>query len=238
MTKNISKHHFSFYYSTLQISAKQHKLVITDPVLLHRLTTIVRYHVGDTCILFNESMHVDIEILGISKKIIECKILESKKNSLLQPEIVLFLPLLKKEALETAIYNAVVAGVSKIQLIIVEKCHKKIITETDYNRLEKILIAACEQSKYYSIPNLARPLELAQAVILYKDYQFYFADPEGSALQRLINKAVIMVGPEGDLLPDEKEILRKQGAYFFSLTPTILRSQEAVLVAISYARMI
>lgn len=233
-----STHHFSFYYAELSTALKPSKLTITDLAFVHRLLSIMRYQVGDTFILFNTLVHGQATITVASKKSVEVTVTDVTKNILLEPEIVLFLPLVKKEALEQAVYNAVVAGVTKIQLVITEKCHRKTITETDYQRLEKIVIAAAEQSKYYAMPELLKPLEFTQALTLYKSYSFYLADPQGGALQKLSKKSVIMVGPEGDLTYDEKEELKKHKTSFFSLTPTILRSQEAVLVAISYARMI
>lgn len=237
--KNLSeKHQFSFHWAELPLIKQAKQLYLNEPTLVHRLYTIMRYQVGDTCILFNSQFHTTATLTACSKKGLEIECQTTIINKTLNPEIVLFLPLLKKESLEQAVYNAVVAGVTHIQLIITHKCHKKSITPSDFQRLEKIVIAACEQSKYYSVPSLKQPVELNQALEVYKDYSLYYADFTGTSLSCLTKKSIIMVGPEGDLTYEEKEQLKSYNAHFFLLTPTVLRSQEAVLVALAHARMI
>ena len=237
MMKNIQKHHFSCYYSEL-CRVKNSFCTITDPLFIHRLVTIMRYQIGDTFVLFNQEFHTEVAIFGISKKEVVVTCGQIIKNKKIEPELVLFLPLLKKEALAEGVYNAVVAGATKIQLIVTEKCHRKSIASVERQRLEKIIIAACEQSKQYALPMLQDPLSLNEAYLQYKEYKMYYADFDGKSLTKLTNKSVIMVGPEGDLTLEEKEVLQSHGAHFFLLTPTVLRSQEAVLVAIAHARML
>ena len=237
MMKNVEKHHFSFYYPALG-SVKTSSCTITDAIFVHRLVTIMRYHIGDTLVLFNRDCHTEVVISAISKKEVIVANGQMIKNKPIEPEIILFLPLLKKDSLEEAVYNAVVAGVTDIQLIVTEKCHKKSITDVERQRLEKIIIAACEQSKQYALPNLMNPLDLSDACVAYKEYEIYYADFNGNRLTQLSKKSIIMVGPEGDLTLEEKKLIQQSGAYFFLLTPTVLRSQEAVLVAIAHARML
>jgi len=45
-----------------------------------------------------------------------------------------------------------------------------------------------------------------------------------------------MIGPEGDLTAQEKELLKERGVQFLRLTPTILRAQQAVVVAMGIFR--
>lgn len=232
-----NNHCFSFYYAELS-SCKFPSCVITDSTLVHRLANIMRYQMGDVCMLFDKVHHVYAQIVWISKKEIHISCGTKELNAKIEPELVLFLPLLKKDALEQAVYNSVVAGVSAIQLIVTEKCHRKHITTSERERLQKIIIAACEQSKYYMVPPLYETKTLHDACSTYKNYKKYYTDFDGESLTRLTEKSVIMVGPEGDLTVEEKKYMQDQGAYFFVLTPTVLRSQEAVLVAVAHARMI
>ena len=50
------------------------------------------------------------------------------------------------------------------------------------------------------------------------------------------NNIVLMVGPEGDLMGDEKAYLNGNGFVFCQLTPTILRAQQAVTVSVGALR--
>ena len=46
----------------------------------------------------------------------------------------------------------------------------------------------------------------------------------------------LMVGPEGDLTMDEKELLKERDVQFLCLTPTVLRAQQAVAVSLGIFR--
>ncbi len=65
--------------------------------------------------------------------------------------------------------------------------------------------------------------------------KIYF-DPTGESLSDIIARVkkisptsiIVMVGPEGDLTDQEKEQLRQEKFLFCALTPTVLRSSQAI----------
>lgn len=233
------KHIFSFYYLLLQ-STDHTRLIVTEESFVHRLYHVLRYQVGDECKLFNKELHAYVIIQEISKKNIIFTIKNIQKNRIFHPNIVLLLPILKKESLEEAVYNAVVAGVSVIQLVVTQKCHRYKLLLNEFERLLKIVIAACEQSHYYDVPLLHAPLTLEQALATYSSNKLFFADPNGLTFSKIVwtSNILLIIGPEGDLTSVEKDILQQHSVQLFSLTPTILRSQEAVLLSIGMIRSI
>jgi len=63
-----------------------------------------------------------------------------------------------------------------------------------------------------------------------------FCDPTGTDLWTVLKEAhaespeslTLLVGPEGDLTGEEKELVRSSGFTFCALTPTVLRAHQAV----------
>jgi 16S rRNA (uracil1498-N3)-methyltransferase len=57
--------------------------------------------------------------------------------------------------------------------------------------------------------------------------------PLRTALLRGVERAAVLVGPEGGLDPGEAEALADAGAQLVSLGPRILRTENAALVAVA-----
>lgn len=180
-----------------------------------------------------------------SKRLIVAQVKEVKKNTPLAPALTLYLPILKKEALEYAIYVAAQMGATTIIPIITEKSQRKI---PDHTRLEKIMIAACEQAKNFALPELKEPLTLSAALegpTLHEGtkgstIKIYF-DDEGSPLGELLkeNKTktlAVTLGPEGGFTKQETDLLQQASFTSYKLTPTILRSREAVTAGLGALR--
>ena len=105
--------------------------------------------------------------------------------------------------------------------------------------------AAAEQSKNFAFPKLLGPIALDAAIkTIHRDAIRIFFDPEGCNLTNIITsintslstRIVLVIGPEGDLTADEKAYLNCNGFVFCRLTPTIMRAQQAVTVALGALR--
>jgi RNA methyltransferase, RsmE family len=151
--------------------------------------------------------------------------------------ITLYLPLLKKEAFEHAIYISAELGVSTIIPIITEKCH----TSHESQRLYKIMIAACEQAKNFWIPKLHEPCNLTNVSFPHNALKICFDDegkPSSTLPVTTAKEICITLGPEGGFSEREKNLLEQSGFQFYKLTKTILRSQEAVCVGLGVIQSI
>ena len=126
---------------------------LMDQDLVHRISIVLRLDKGDRLILFNTRLHVEAVILGIKpKKSIVLEIQNIKPNILFSPKITWLLPLLKREAFEEAIYALTELGAQVIQPVITNKTQRA-WNEKELVRAEKIIMAAAEQSKNYSMPD-------------------------------------------------------------------------------------
>jgi 16S rRNA (uracil1498-N3)-methyltransferase len=138
-------------------------------------------------------------------------------------------------------------AVTKVVPLISAKIQRSWGQDKEVERLTKIMIAACEQSKNFVVPELCSPIKI-QDLSNYIDannssIKAYF-DPAGQNFLNLLQELhqepktdiVLLFGPEGGLTPEEEEIVAAAGFKTYALTPTILRSREAVIVGLGGVR--
>ena len=228
--KTKTTHEFALYVPELEKDKPTFSL--TTPHLIHRISSVLRLKEEDELVLFTQEFNSRVRLTKLTKKEVTGVVLETSANIVLTPFITVFLPLLKREALEAALYACVEVGVNEIKLITTKKSGRP---KNDFERLSRIIISAAEQSKNFAFPKLHKPSQLKDAVVQLGQAVRIFADPAGSSIKPFIEKGarsfVLVVGPEGDLTNDEKEYLKSESFTFCHLTPTILRSPQAITVA-------
>jgi 16S rRNA (uracil1498-N3)-methyltransferase len=240
-----NKHEFAFFFDLLSPllygKTPGAQILVDDELLYHRIINVLRLSEGELFILFDAAVHSRLQLLQTQgKKRLICLIIESSVNSKLTPSITFVLPLLKRDDLEAALYSLVEIGINSIQLLTTDKTQKQQITEKDTARMHKIMLAAAEQSKHFAVPTLHTPISLEKLLLIAKDSSatHLYYDHQGSPffdVMQTVRKEnpfelMVMVGPEGDLTPPEKEMVKAAGFIFCALTPTILRACQAVAV--------
>lgn len=241
------KHEFAVYWDKIEslIHLPQNASVcLRDTDLLYRLTTVLRREPGQTFILFNRDHHVLLRLERRESKDMQCSVVEiATKNPVLKPLITLVLPLLKKEALEQALYAAVELGAHDVQLVLTEKVQRTWGGQKEMDRLERIMIAAAEQSKHFSFPLIHEPQplsdvfdKLAQPILFFDQRGRPAYDVVSDLRAQQPQYLTLIVGPEGDLTDAEKESLARHGVVMCALTPTVLRAVQAVNVGLGLVR--
>jgi 16S rRNA (uracil1498-N3)-methyltransferase len=238
MSKHTTEaHEFAFFYQHLP--EKSHtEVVIEDEELLHHITGVVRLKAGDACIFFNRDRYAHATIVRIEKRKLVVHIDGIQTTQKLVPNVHVVMPLLKRDSLKEAIYHAAACGVTSINLVTTEKGRSALL-EHEFERLEKIIIAAAQQSKHFAIPQLHAPQQLSRVLTSLSDHVLIHCDVDGQSLQTTVDlvrkhtapQIALCVGPEGDFTQDEKQLLRERKALATKLTPTVLRAEDAVLVA-------
>ncbi|MFA5999288.1 MAG: RsmE family RNA methyltransferase [Candidatus Babeliales bacterium] len=241
-----SRHIFSFYspevISTVWVEGAT--ISVRNEELVHRLVKVVKVQDGDICVLFDSYVHATVTILQVTKKDIKIRVDELRNNVAIAPKISFLLPLLKKEALEEAVYSLCEIGVSEIQLVVTQKSRSlSAMTPKELDRLRGIVVAAAEQSKNYSFPVLQDPKNIKDAVgsINHEIDKIVF-DASGKSFFEIHKKTagksvVLSVGPEGGLTFEELDILRDHGFDTCALTQTTLRAVQAVAVSSALFRL-
>ncbi|HEX4068687.1 MAG TPA: RsmE family RNA methyltransferase [Candidatus Babeliales bacterium] len=244
------KHQFALYKESLSLLVQKKELgdnfVLTDEILVHRMMNVLRLSPNDKVILFDKAIYVIATIKAfVSKKQMSITIDSIHSTIILHPDITFLLPVLKREDYEAALYSLTEIGVNNIQLVFTQKTGNKWSAERDQDRAERIIIAAAEQSKNFAYPTLYPPISLQVALKKYNScVNKIFFDPEGKQVFDIMqmlhahqpDQILLLVGPEGDLTLEEKEMVRAHQFIFCALTPTILRAVQATGLAAGLIR--
>jgi len=252
-----AKHCFSLYFENLSeiISGLkiENKTEIKDSNLRKRIINVLRLKADEKFLLFDSVYNVQFVLLKDSfenKKLLVASIVQINKNVLVKPEIILCPALLKKNFFEDVLYFAAQMGASKVCPLLTEKICKNWLDQKAIDRLKKIMISACEQSGNFVIPDLCNPKKLqtflpAEFDPKLKNKKICFHDTGKSLFGLLQNlhethydKIYLLIGPEGDFIEKELEMMQEQEFQFFVLTPTILRSVDAVAVGLGAVRSV
>ena len=208
----------------------------------HYIVNVMRLRRGSNINFFNKEGEWLSEIVFLERDRVEVKFLNKIKDSSTVSNIELAICLVKKTPMEFILQKATELGVSKITPIISERTEVK---ELNLERANKITIEATEQSNQLNPPIINKVTKLKDFINnANKDTKLFFANVNSKYKLKLsdIEKGQsisILVGPEGNFSPQELElILATSNLISFTLSRNILRSDTAVISAISLVNFI
>ena len=203
----------------------------------HYVTNVMRLKRGSIINFFNKEGEWISEIIFLEKDRVEVKFLKRVKVSFKNSNIELAICLIKKNPMEIILQKATELGVSKIIPIISERTEVK---ELNYERANKIVIEATEQSNQLVPPEISNTVTLKDFIKnLNGSSKLFFADI--NCKERLKKKDIednklksVLIGPEGDFSPTERKmILENNNIISFSISKNILRTETAAISALS-----
>ena len=206
----------------------------------HYLVNVMRAKRGANVNFFNKNGEWLSEIVFLEKDRVEVKFLSKIKENTNTLNTELAICLVKKNAMEIILQKATELGIRKIIPIISERTEVK---EINFERANKIVIEATEQSNQLEPPQISEILNLKDFLNINRN-KIFFADINSDyILEKKDFKegetATVLVGPEGDFSPTERElILNGSTTVAFSLSKNILRTDTAVISAISLVNFI
>ncbi|MBD1168157.1 16S rRNA (uracil(1498)-N(3))-methyltransferase [Pelagibacterales bacterium SAG-MED06] len=201
----------------------------------HYINKVMRIKENEVFSLFNSSGEWEAKILRISKSIVEFNITKQLRQKENFKELWLAFSPIKSNYFNFMIQKATELGVTKFLPIIFDRT---IVRKINKERLEKVIIEAAEQSNRINVPNIEDSQNLNN-FLNKNDVDLIFTDLNSNNnkvdLKKLSNKPTcIFVGPEGDFSESErKEILSYKGVQAIKINENILRSETAVISAIS-----
>ena len=198
------------------------------------VSKVMRVKENEVFSLFNDSGEWEAKILNISKSIVEFNVrrqLRQKENS---EELWLAFSPIKSNYFNFMIQKATELGVTKFLPIIFDRT---IVRKINKERLKKVIIEAAEQSNRITVPSIEDPQKLKS--FLNNDIDLIFTDLNTANtkidIKKLTTKPTcVIVGPEGDFSEEEREeILKFNGVQPIKINENILRSETAVISALS-----
>ena len=201
----------------------------------HYVSKVMRVKVNEVFSLFNNGGEWEAKILNISKSIVEFNITKQLRQKENPKELWLAFSPIKSNYFNFMIQKATELGVTKFLPIIFDRT---IVRKINKERLEKVIIEATEQSNRINVPSIEDPQSL-KSFLNNKKMDLIFTDLNSQNkkidLDKLtINPTCVIIGPEGDFSEDEREqILAFKGAQPIKINENILRSETAVISALS-----
>jgi len=208
----------------------------------HYVVNVMRLKRGSNINFFNKNGEWLSEIVFLDRDRVEVKFLNKLKEPTKNSNIELAICLVKKSPMDTILQKATELGVSKIIPIVSERTEVK---ELNFERANKIVVEATEQSNQLIPPQISEVTKLRDYLKNLDDSsKLLFADVnsknklKAEALKEAKTLSVL-IGPEGDFSPSERElILSNSNAVPFTISRNILRSDTAVISAISLVNFI
>jgi len=198
------------------------KSVPVDKDVVHYLRRVMRR--GD-CLVFNNGIEYSASLSEDDKYM-----LIENETEHLDPSNDLMLCFAPIKKMEDLLNMATQMGVRVLQPVVTQRT---VANHINWNRMNKIVIEASEQSNRNSIPQLLAPIKFEDLdlsdVIVADERAAYGKDIKDS--KKTYSK--ILIGPEGGFSDSEFEKIDKSGCVGLSLGKTILRAETAAVVAIA-----
>ena len=201
----------------------------------HYVSKVMRVKMSEVFSLFNSTGEWEAKILSISKSIVEFNISKQLRQKENIKELWLAFSPIKSNYFNFMIQKATELGVTKFLPIIFDRT---VVRKINKERLEKVIIEATEQSNRINVPAIEEPQSL-NLFLKNNNTDLIFTDlnSENKKIdlnQLTSNPTCIIIGPEGDFSEKEREeILKYKGVQPIKINENILRSETAVISAIS-----
>ena len=200
----------------------------------HYVSKVMRLKEKEVFSLFNSSGEWEVKISNITKSIVEFNVIKQLRHKENTKDLWLAFSPIKSNYFNFMIQKATELGVTKFLPVIFERT---IVRKINKERLEKVIIEAAEQSNRITVPSIEDPQKLKS--FLNNDIDLIFTDLNTANtkidLTKLTTKPTcVIIGPEGDFSEQEREeILKSNGVQSVKINENILRSETAVISALS-----
>lgn len=227
-------------YHPTPLSAQQ-QINLCDSAARH-VARVLRLNVGNELILFDgKGGEYPSIITGLDKRNVQ---VECGMRIDREPESPLVITLAqgisRGDRMDYTIQKAVELGVNRIVPLSTERS----VVNLKGDRLEKkmqhwlgIIISACEQCGRNTLPKLTPLYDLKQWIQVETAGSALILDHRASSgistLKIKDNQCTLLVGPEGGLSEQEREMAIAQGYQGIRLGPRILRTETAALTALA-----
>lgn len=204
----------------------------------HYLVHVMRRKIGDNILLFNgKNGEFLATITNIKKQDVTLSVQEKTKEFQATEELVLFLPIIKKQAFDYALQKATECGATQIYPIQTEYTD---IPKLNVERAQLIVQEAAEQCRRLDVPEVFPVRKLKESIQKdFKDKIVYTGaeDGRGQSIKDAFSAketAALLIGPEGGFSPQEFELLASvPQVKFIDLGARILKAETAVVAGLT-----
>ncbi len=200
----------------------------------NHIAKVRRKRVGDEIIGFNgDGYDYKLKINSILKNEVKANVISKQKNRAFnQQKIVVYLAMLKNEAMQTAIDNLAELNISEVKLF---KADFSVAT-VDSKKLEKLTAISTQASKQCERADVMKITIIDKSQIKQDILQFnnaFFAyENSTKPISKFNGSFALIIGPEGGFSAEEVKYFNSFSKEI-SLGTTILRAEVAVVAGVS-----
>jgi 16S rRNA (uracil1498-N3)-methyltransferase len=204
---------------------------LVDSAIIHQLRRVFRLHEGDKAVFFDGSgFDYESEIVSMTDAKLEFRVIEARRvEQIAKRRVALAFSIVKKDNAEWVIQKGTELGISEFIPLVSERSEKK---GFNFERAEKIMIEACEQSGRAEVPIVREPKELEE-YLSGEGRKMIAFHTEGATFDQknFIDEEdiVALVGPEGGWSEEEVKMFQERGASVMKLNSPILRAETAAV---------
>lgn len=212
--------------------------VMVEGSQAHYLARVMRVAPGDGVVLCDDATGewaARVETAGRREVMLEVAWQMRSREEV--PDFWLCPALLKKDRFDLVLEKATELGAAQIRPVIMRRC---VADRLNLERARAITIEAAEQCARTALPVLSGPVSLASLIKGWDPGRaLFFADENGgeaaiTAFAGEQGSAALLIGPEGGIDPDERELLiAHPRARAISLGPRILRGETAAIAGLA-----
>ncbi len=212
-----------------------------DSAAAHYVRSVLRLKQDQSVVLFNgQGGEYRCRFSEVSRKTVRVEIEQFDDRDVESPlDVSLGMGISRGDRMDWAVQKAVELGVTRLTPLITERCVIKFNDDKKQQRLQHwqgILQHAAEQSGRTRSPGLGEIAELREWVSRQQGLKIFldpYAEQVPADLQPENNQVVLLSGPEGGFTEQERQIAKAAGFVPVRMGPRILRTETAVLAALS-----
>jgi 16S rRNA (uracil1498-N3)-methyltransferase len=209
----------------------------------NHLVRVLRLDVGDGCVLFNGDGHdYDAKLLSREKRGSAVEVIGKRAVGNESPlRLTLLQGIARGEKMDLILQKATELGVAAFAPVATDRTEVRLDAERSDKKMAHwrgVLAAACEQCGRATLPGLASPRALSDAVAADASAHRYLLDPDAdTAIADLAlppdATVSLAIGPEGGFSDRDRATLKAGGFRGVRLGPRILRTETAGIAAIA-----
>jgi 16S rRNA (uracil1498-N3)-methyltransferase len=209
----------------------------------HHLGRVLRAEAGQLYELSDGASAWLARIESVGRERVEFALLEQLPAAQPGLDLTLLLSVVKFDAFEWALEKSTELGVSTIVPLASARSEKALLAAAPKrsDRWRKILLESSQQCRRFQLPQLAATIKPAQAFAAQKGkFRLLLSErADAPALRKILQSApstksaALAIGPEGGWTDDELAAARFSGFHEASLGQLILRTETAVVSALS-----
>lgn len=208
----------------------EHKIWISDKLLIHQWLNVLRFKPGQKVVLFDGVKHDRLyNITEIGRTEVALEMVTDMERKLPKHDVYLLWSLLKKDKNDLVLQKCTELGVSHFVPLLADRCEK---TGFNIDRAKKIVFEAAEQCGRSDIPSVREPINIDTAITELKDKtRLYICEAGGEDKIKQSDSYGVFIGPEGGWSDGEKALFKKQEIKLLNLHDFTLRAETAAVSA-------